>query len=217
MLNLAEQLLGSGTELSSGAVKGAGKDAFLIEDENGDIITARKAASCLVEPRKGDTVLHARTGAGKMFIVAVLERPGGAATSIEFDGDVEIAAPRGKLEITARDGVTLGTPGELLLIAEKMGLSAQTCEAVFEQLELFGSGLRTGWETVKFHAHSAQTVVDSVLQKLGSRHTQVRGLDSLSAGSVKQAARDIFSLRSKFAFMKADKNVKIDGKQIFMG
>jgi hypothetical protein len=216
MERTAKQLNFGMTDVFSGNVKSILENKYLIADEYGRVTRAEKAASCLLAPQIGDFVLAANVGE-KSFLVAVLEKQNAATSSISLDGDVNMTVPNGKLNITAKDGMTLGTPEELSLIAGRLGLSGDALLAAFQKIEVFGDAVEAGLTTVKLFSKRLESKVESAVQQFVRRHAKVEGLDSVKAGSIRQTAESIFSIRSAFSFLKADKNVKIDGKQIFMG
>ena len=70
---------------------------------------------------------------------------------------------------------------------------------------------------IKLFSNVLESKIESAFEYFVRRHTTVDGLDSVNAGAIEQSAETTLTLKSLFTFLKAEKNVKIDGKQIFMG
>jgi hypothetical protein len=189
---------------------------YLLADKFGRTVAAGRAASCLLTPTMGDRVLAVYVE-DEVYILAVLEKQHSETSEISIDGDVTMSFPNGKLEITAREGMSFRTGEDLSLIAGRLGVSAASLLAAFQNIALFGDAVEAHLLNIKLFSKRLESRVETAVQHFMSRHTKVDGLDSLNAGSIKQTAKNLMSFQSLFAFIKAKKNVKIDGKQIFMG
>jgi hypothetical protein len=215
MTETANQLHLAGSNVFSGTIKSILEAQFILMGENGKVVRAERAFSCLVTPEVGDRVLVGDTG-DRTYVLAVLERPNASESTIELDGDVKMSLPGGKLEITAKEGITLGTPNELDLVAGKLGLSGEALAAAFKKIDIFGDAVEAQLTNVKMFSKKLQSKVGSAVQHFTMRHATVDTVESVKADTIKQTAKGIMSLKSMFSFIKSEKNVKIDGKQIFL-
>jgi hypothetical protein len=189
---------------------------YLLADKLGRTVAAGRAASCLMTPTMGDRVLAVHVD-DRDYILAVLEKRNSNTSEISVEGDVTLSFPSGKLDIAAKEGMSLRTVKDLSLIAGSLGVSAASLLAAFQNIELFGDAVEAHLLNIKLFSKRLESKVENAVQQFISRHTKVEGLDSLNADSIKQTAKNLLSFQSLFAFIKAKKNVKIDGKQIFMG
>ena len=205
------------TEVQSAVVKSFVGGQWIIEDEYGSVHQAMPAVTCLIKPQVGDRVLSAQTSDGATYILSILERTDQTVAHMEFEGDVRMTLPEGRMEIIAKEGIVLGTQKDIELVANKLGLSAEQCEMVLNHLEFVGGHVVTKLGDIKLHADKVQSAIGNAVQIFQKRYVKVEGLDQLHASSIKQVAKDILALRSKFSFMRASKNVKVDGEQILLG
>ena len=213
----AKQLNTDSASIYRAEVKSILDGKYLLADRYGRIIKARKAVSCLTMPEVGDTALAVDAGGDGAFVLAILTRQRGTASTLTMEGDVQLSVPSGKLNITAGEGISIGTSNELSLIANKLGLTGETLLAAFHKFNLLGTEADVNLTDIKLFSKRLRSRIESAIGQFVTRHAKVEGLDNVSAGSIKQTARELLNLHSMFTFMKAKKNVKIDGKQIFMG
>ena len=206
------------SDIVSATVKSIIDGKFVLSDQYGRVTHAERAVSCLLEPEVGDRVLAVHTE-NLRYILAVLARSedNTRTTTVSLDGDVTMSVPNGRLDITSGEGIHLHTPEDLVMSASRMGLSGEDLAAAFQRFELLGDRVEAHLSNVKLFSKQIKSRVESALQHFVTRHVNVDSIDSISAGSIKQTAKDLLSLTSAFSFIKAKKNVKIDGKQIFMG
>lgn len=215
MQGTAKQPTIQASNVRAGTIKSMLESQFILMGENGRVVRAERAFSCLVTPQVGDRVLVADTES-RAFVLAVLERPHCSDSTIELQGNLTMSVPMGKLEIRAQNGIALGTPEELDLVAAKLGLSGETLAAAFKKIDFFADKVEAHLLNVKTFSKRLQTKVENAVQHFGMRHTTVDTIESLKAETIKQTAKNILSLKSMFSFIKSEKNVKIDGKQIFL-
>jgi hypothetical protein len=212
----ATQWSPSTAEISLGTVKSILDDTYLTVDAYGRCAKAKKAASCLLSPIVQDVVLLAAAGE-KVFVLSVLERRNADTSTISLEGDVRMSVPDGAFRVAAKAGVALETPETLSLSAGRMDLAGHALNAAFENIQVVGEAVEAGLLHLKLFSKRMESKVESAVMRFVSRHAEVTGLDSVKAGNIRQTAENLLSLRSSFSFLKAKKNVKIDGKQILMG
>lgn len=203
-------------QLSSAEVTAA-DDGRLTLREPGLRYEARRAASCLLEPAPGDTVLATHTADGQAYVLAVLTRPEGAPSTLRLDSDAQLCAPGGRLEIAARDGVDLRTPGTLSMAAAALDMTAATGKVAVRSLTVAGETARAGWDRVKLVARQSESVADQVVQQMKTRLCRVASLDLLRAKNLQQKVDDLYALGTGHALIRARKQVKLDGEQIIVG
>lgn len=214
-MKLANNINEINPEVYTGTVKSKLEGKYLLSNSYGQVVTARKADSCLLAPSIGDSVLLVNAE-GKTFILAVLTKSS-PQTEIQLEGDVSFNVQNGKLDLIASNGLNLASPEEIQIIAKKLGLTSETLETVFKSINLVGTDMKANITNVKLFGKQWISKIDSSVQHYLQRHSTVDGVDSLTASTIKHVAKDIMALRSNFAFIRAKKNVRVDGEQILLG
>ncbi len=125
---------------------------------------ARMAMAQSYRPAVGDEVLAVGRGE-EWFVIGLLS--GSGETMLTAPGDVTIAAPMGRVQVLARDGIVL-KGGLVTILAEKLELTAGH---LFERLSTL-----TQW------------VSGAVQRRLGRERTHVEGDSDLKAGRIVQIA-----------------------------
>ena len=212
----ATQFLPSTAEVLIGTVKNIMDGTYLTVDAYGRTVKARKAASCLLSPEKQDVVLLAFSGE-KVFILSVLERQNADVSTISLEGDVCMSILDGTFCVSVKEDITFKTTKSLSLSAGHLDLVGRALSAAFENIHMAGSAVEASLSDIKLFSKRMESKIESAVMQFVSRHAKVKELDSIKAGNIRHTAENILSLRSAFSFFKAAKNVKIDGKQIFMG
>lgn len=216
MEQLAQQFFNSDTALVVGTIKSILDNKYVVHDKNGRILKTTKASSCMITPSPNDKVLVA-TDTDTAYILAVLNSADADATNIELPGDVTISAPSGNFSLNAQKDISMFTPGEFYIISKKLGLSGEMFIFAFQAINAYSNKFEGNIHELKIFSRKLKTTINTVAHHFVSRHTQIEGVDSTKASVIKQTAKDIMSLKSKFAFINAKKNVKVDGQQILMG
>lgn len=125
----------------------------------------------------GDEVLAIGRG-DDWYVIGLLQ--GSGETVLTAPGDITIAAPTGRVEIMARDGVSL--KGSLVeLVAEKLEFTARHSFERFTDL--------TQW------------VTDAVHKRLGRERTHVEGDYDLKAGRITELADDDVSIDGRKIYL----------------
>jgi hypothetical protein len=215
MNNLAQLVAPEDARLFSARVLEADGGEILIQ-EHAALHRARRAAGCLLAPRKGDLVLAARMGE-ECYLLNVLERDAQAPARIEVEGDLELSAPSGSLEVSARDGLDMASPARVGLTASELSVTAAHGRVALESLSFLGGLVRARLDKLRLAARTVDSVVERLTQSLKNRFTRVEELDRLEAACISQEADDLFSARGKYSLVSAEEDVKIDGGMIHLG
>jgi hypothetical protein len=205
-------------ESVTATVKSTIDGKYLLADQNGRVTHATRAASCMLKPEIADRVLLCHTEVGNFVLAVLIRDPAHKSPSkIEIDGDVDWEVTNGRLGISAEEGICVSTPSELLLLAAKLGITGEAMSAAFQKIDCFGNTVEAQLNDMKIFSKRLRTRVETALQHFGRRQSTTETVDIVKAGSIKQSAKDLLTLRSAFTFIKAKKDVKVDAKQIFMG
>ena len=195
----------------------ADADGQLVVRTRGATYPARRALSCLIEPVAGDRVLVALDGEDSVFVLAVLERASAAPSRIVFGADAELYAPLGRIEIGARDGISLASPQALELTSKQLRVNAVDADISVEWASYAGAVLSTCVDTLKLVATSFDAVLDRWTQRVRQSLRRVEELDQIKAGQIDHCARDTLALHGNNTLVTANELVRVDGKQIHVG
>ncbi|NDC54563.1 MAG: hypothetical protein EBZ74_09805, partial [Planctomycetia bacterium] len=115
---------------------------------------------------------------GGWFVIGILE--GAGTTTLVAPGDIEFAAPRGRIEFIARDGVFMKS-GLVEIVADKLQLTARHVLERFTDL--------TQW------------VAEAVHQRFGRLRSHVDGDYDLKAGRIKELADEEVTIDGKKIYL----------------
>ncbi len=197
-------------------VTGCVKEEITVRAD-GELFTARRAASCLVEPRPGDRVLACRQPGGDSFVLAVLEAAAGDETVIAVEGDLRLNLDSGHFTVAAQEGIDMATAGTLETVAGQVKIDALRGRINLHELIFKGARLQAGIERVRLLAASAETVVQRLVQRAKRVFRTVEEDEIVRAGRVDVSASKTMSLSGKYTVMTARQDVKIDGERIHIG
>ncbi|MFH0132454.1 DUF3540 domain-containing protein [Variovorax sp. VaC1] len=168
----------------------------------------RRAASCLLEPRVGDSVACMEVAPKELWILAVLQREGGQAHVLRLSGDTRVQVDDGAL--------TFAAP-RLALHGDQLEVRAREGRMAVESVELVGRHLRVVGSVVKLVGSVLSTVMDRVSHY--SRHyvRTTDGTDRVAATHVECEAKQLLRLSGEHTLVNGEKLVKTRGGQIHFG
>lgn len=201
--------------MCSGRVEGGAEDYVSVRVAGGRSVLARRATSCLVEPITGDRVLLAEED-DSAFVLAVLERESGVATTLSTAGDLEIA-PTGKLTITAPAGVHVATARDLTLAARTIETVADEAHLIWRTIRVAGRSLSAEIQRVEVVADESTSIVGRIFQRAKRVFRSVEEGETLRTGQLDVLAETNLRMHGETALVTANDLVKVDGKQIQLG
>jgi uncharacterized protein DUF3540 len=201
-------------DLIQAKVVDAGEDICRLSGHAGSF-TARRAASCLLQPAAGDTVLAAEV-AGSTWILAVLVR-GDSPAVVPLPADSTVKVAQGGLKFAVQEDLTLAAGRELSAVAPQLTVQAVRAGFSLGALQLAAGLVEATVEQVKTVAEFLDTVAQRVRLKAGSSHRVVEDLDHLQAGQLYYSIKNVLNLRGKHAVMSAESEVRLDGERIHLG
>lgn len=151
-----------------------------------------RAASCLLQPALGDTVLISGPDAQRVYLLAVIEQAQPQQSVMDFAGAVTVQAPQ-------------------------FDMRTQQANWQVEQLQYVGKKItaHVGW--TQLFARVYERTCDR-LRSLSRRSVRVtKEVEKSRAGTVDMQAEQALRLHAEFTSMTAKEIVKVDGKQIHMG
>lgn len=207
----------AGAHMAYAIVTGRVDAWFFLDAGHADMERAQRAASCLIEPERGDKVLMIHGGAhADAYILAVLARAEPDKAKLALPGGIALQADAGALTVQARQ-VNLQASESASMQAPRVALSGLSGEIRFQRLETVAQKLRAHFGAVHGAAQSVTTTVGRLVQRLGNSLRWIDKLDETRAGRVRMQVEDRFDLKSRHASMRAAGQVKIDGEKIDLG
>ncbi len=188
----------------------------LVRTASGDH-EAERAVSCLVAAEVDDLVLVARSPREGAFVLAVLRREGGAATTVAVAGDLDVRLTEGRLRVAAQEGVDLLSAREVSVIAGGLRVNAAEGNVVIKTLSFLGEAVGAEIDRLKLLGGRLDAALDRVSQRVRQSYRTVAETDHLRAERIDHTADKTMSLHAEHALVTADELVKVDAEQIHLG
>jgi uncharacterized protein DUF3540 len=201
---------------SVGRVLGREADAWIVGASVG-VLTARRAASCLLQPEPGDSVLVSGECADEAYIIAVLERAPGNPARLTFDGDTRIEVEGGSMSVSADAGVSLSTPARLTMSSDETVLRASRATVLVASVSAVGRELLASIGEMKIVGTAFESIVDRVRQFARHSFRTVEDIDQVRSRAIDYRADELVSVRGGNVVTTARELVKLDGQQVHIG
>lgn len=194
----------------SGRVADVLSDGSMIVASEGRGWQCRRAASCLLTPEAGDTVLLARSSDEKLWLLAVLERATPQqAVQIIVDGDLNIATRGGSL--------TLNSECQLALASQRLQVQSTHGDCRIGNLEYRGDELNARVTLSRWVGERCESVWHTLTQLSEAVFRQVRKTEHVRVGQLDYQAEDYARLHARNTLITAENIAKIDSDQIHVG
>jgi len=188
---------------------------FLVECE-GQTWRCRRAASCLLKPEAGDTVLLAGDST-RVFLLAVIEQADAAIARIEMPGDVLLSAAQGNVTVHSTRQVCLQGENGLTMQTDQLALRARQGDCVVDEMQYTGRELKGTVGVVRLIGRLCETVVDRVMQISRNAFRMVEQTDQARVGHLDYEAGEVARIHAKTTMVTGEKLAKIDAAQIHVG
>lgn len=202
--------------LTAGTVTRAETGTFKVRTPAGEI-EARRAASCLLEPERGDRVLVA-TPDGEAWVLAVLERAEPTAVNrLVVSGDLEIQVPDGRFGVAAQESIDLVTAKDLKIVAGGIDVNAVDASVAFERLTMLAGLVRAELERIKLTASRSDSQIEQISQRSKRTFRTVEELDCVRAETIDYQAEKVAQITAETTLVTATELIKLDGEQVHIG
>ncbi len=195
---------------ASGRVADILSDGSIVVENEGLGWHCRQAASCLLAPEIGDTVLFARSDDEKLWLLAVLERacPEHLA-HISIQGDLNISTLGGSL--------TLNSEQQLALNSHTLQVKSTHGECAIGTMEYRGDEVNARLGIGRWIGERCESVWHTVTHLSQLMFRQVKQTEHVRAGQLDYQAQDYLRLHSRNTLITAENIAKIDSEQIHVG
>jgi hypothetical protein len=183
--------------VTGGAGTAAGHDAI-----------ARRAVSCVVEPRAGDQVLATSTRDGPV-ILAILTRAAGTDASLSVPDAASVTLAADLLTLVA-DSKLVTRTAALELVAERASVDIGETSFLGRAVTIVTSTLRSIGEMVH---HSARKLVTQATHSV----RVIDDVETVSAGTIVVRAKETHSLQATQILISASGDIRVDGETVNFG
>jgi hypothetical protein len=160
-----------------------------------------RAASCLLQPGVGDTVLVAGPQRESLYLIAVITQADASRSRIVTEGDLTISSRQGCISMQA----------------PTLNLQARKAQVDIAAMDYRGAEVRVTTLVARFVGRTLETVLDrlSVLTRSSFRLTEE--VEQVRAGQIDMQATETLRMHAKNTLVTSKALVKIDAEQIHMG
>jgi len=190
---------------------------FAVEDEAGGVRTCRRAASCLLKPQVGDTVLLSGPDSYRVFLIAVLEQAYAAVSRIEVDGALVLGGNAHPVAIESEGEVRLRSGTRLAMSAGQWALQADTADCRTDELRFTAKSVEATAGTTRFFGKVLETVADRIVQMARNTLRIVDEMDQSRVRHLDCKASDTVRIHGRHTMVTGQDLVKVDASQIHMG
>jgi len=175
------------------------EDGSLMVESEGRGWHCRRAVSCVIAPKMGDTVLI--TGVdNQMWLLAVLERANPQTAELNVPGDLHIASS-----------------GALSLSSEALNVNAAKGDCHISEMTYSGDKI-SAWVTLsRIVGKRAESVWQTVTQMSQTLFRHTRQSEQVRAGQLDMKAEDYMRLHAQNTVITSKAITKVDSEQIHMG
>ncbi|MBN1102960.1 MAG: DUF3540 domain-containing protein [Deltaproteobacteria bacterium] len=215
MENLARVKEGQApSSLIQGRVRGTRESFYWVETAAG-IHASKRAASCLVEPQVSDLVLVYEGDRGGWYVLAVLEKEEGVASSIVFEDGLSLEVRKGRLDLVA-EGIHLAGK-EIALSSAGIRIDSLKGKVRIMDLSFLGKTLTSQIQRIKSVAEFCDSAVGRLSQRVMRSYRWIQDFEQTRAGRITCLVKDTLFMKGKRASLMAEKKIKMDAEKIHLG
>lgn len=184
---------------SAGVVTHCFADASLTVECEGRGWHCRRAASCVIAPQVGDTVLVTSVE-NQIWLLAVLERANAQQAELSVPGDLHIHST-----------------GELSLSSSALRISAEQGDCHISDMNYSGVKISAWVSLSRIVGRRAESVWQTITQVSHNLLRTTRNTEQVRAGQLDMKAEDYARLHASNTVITSKAITKVDSEQIHMG
>ncbi|MEB6222023.1 DUF3540 domain-containing protein [Pantoea anthophila] len=184
---------------SAGLVTHCFADASLTVECDGRGWHCRRAASCVIAPQVGDTVLVTSVE-NQIWLLAVLERANAQQAELSVPGDLHIHST-----------------GELSLSSSALRISAEQGDCHISDMNYSGDKISAWVSLSRIVGKRAESVWQTITQVSHNLLRTTRNTEQVRAGQLDMKAQDYARLHASNTVITSKAITKVDSEQIHMG
>jgi hypothetical protein len=196
-------------------VTGRADDWFFIHDLNA--IRLKRAASCLIEPQLGDTVLIFDAGPENVsFITAVLVSNQVDKSKICLPGGATLETIDQQLTVNAAS-ISINGQSSVSLNSALVDVNAVVATLKVTHWQSWSESIESQAVRATFAFKSLQTHINQSISRIRNSFRKVDELDETQAGRMRVSVEGHHHLNAEHVTTQARGFVRIDGKKIDLG
>jgi len=179
--------------------------------------TARRAASCLLAPEPGDTVLISGPDPARVYLIAVISQADPARGAVELEGEMLLRSRRAGVTVQAADGVRIEGRRSVSVETEALSLRAARAESTVGSLQYVAEEVQGLVGTTRLVGRAYEAVLDSLSYLSRVAFRTASEVEHVRAGTLDYQAEQSARVHAPYTMVTADALVKVDAKQVHMG
>lgn len=183
----------------------------------GRTLRCLRAASCLLRPEIGDTVLVNGPDEHRLYLTAVAEQADARSARIDVDGDLTLASARGAVRVHSATELQLHGDEGLDMRAARLQIGAQSADCRIQRMSYQGEDARVTVLDIRVIGRLYEAIVDRLVHLSKSAFRMTEGLEQLQAGQIDYKATEMARVHGRNTVVTAKDLIKADAKQIHMG
>ncbi|KQU87099.1 hypothetical protein ASC78_02665 [Variovorax sp. Root318D1] len=190
-----------------------------IHSVQGDGRTLRclRAASCLLRPEIGDTVLVSGPDEQRLYLTAVAEQADARMARIDVAGDLTLASEHGAVRLHSTTELQLRGDKVVDMRTAQLRIGAQSADCQVGRMSYQGEEARATVLNIRIVGRVYEAIVDRLIHLSKSAFRMTEGLEQLQAGQIDYKASETARVHGRNTVVTAKDLIKADAKQIHMG
>jgi len=200
-----------------GSIEAAAVDGVFAVQCDGRVWHARRAASCLLAPAVGDTVLISGPDRARVYLIAVIEQADPSVHRIEVEGDLTLATRTGAIAFDSAQDLHLKSASAVRLESETLAMRTKQADCVVDGMRYTGREVTATVGKTRLIGKVYEAVVDRLVQMSRNAFRTTDEVEHVRAGNLDYQAEQSARVHAKYTMVTGDDLVKVDAKQIHMG
>lgn len=188
-----------------------------VEDEQGIAWLCRRAASCLLKPEPGDTVLLSGPDRCRVYLIAVIEQADASASRIDAPGDMTLGGTAGTVSIESAGNLHLRSGGALEMKGAQWNLQADSGHCRVDEMRFTAQTVDATAGRLRVVGKVFEAVADRMVQMARNALRLVDEVDQVRVGHLDCKATETVRIHGKHTIVTGKDLVKVDAAQIHMG
>jgi hypothetical protein len=178
-----------------------------------------RAASCLLVPAPGDTVMVAGTGDsdGELYLIAVVAQADPRQAVLAVNGDLTLASRHGAVAVRSAGALELQSDTAVATRAPEWQLNAERGQCHVASLDYQGAEVRFSVLVSRVVGRACEVVLDRLHLLTRSSFRLTEDVEQVRAGQIDMQASGTLRLHAKNTLVTSKELVKVDAEQIHMG
>lgn len=172
------------------------------------VLQAKRAASCLLDVRTGDTVHCLHVPGERSWILDVLVRADDQGRAIRLPSNSTLEAEDGRLSLSALD---------LSIRTQKLRVDSEASVLVSGTTEVVGDAFQVIGQSFKLIGKVFDGVMDRVSHYSKQYLRTTEGLDRVNGVTVEVNAQQLLRVSGEHSLIEGEKLIKARGAQIHLG